>query len=88
MPLPEGSAGRGRRPQWPLAAAWAVSVASLLVITLLRRTAAHSSGTFLLAGRAGSLIVVLAYARLPRPGAAAPGRLPVSSGRRAVIARG
>lgn len=72
MPLPGGSAGRGRRPQWPLAAAWAVSVASLLVIALLPRTAAHAYGTFLLAGSAGSLIVVLVYARLLRRGAAPP----------------
>jgi hypothetical protein len=72
MPLPVRSAGRGRRPQWPLAAAWAVSVASLLVVALLPRTAAHAYGTFLLAGSAGSLIVVLAYARLLRRGAAPP----------------
>ena len=114
MPLPGGSAGRGRRPQWPLAAAWAVPVASLLVIALFRRTAAHAYGTLLLAGSAGSLIVVLVYARLLRWGrrrravtaaaqmtgtgrsrtccatsqTATPGRLPVSSGRRAVVARG
>ena len=72
MPLPGGSAGRGRRLQWPLAAAWAVPVASLLVIALLRRTAAHAYGTFLPAGSAGSLIVVLVYARLLRQGAAPP----------------
>jgi len=66
MPLPARSAGRCRRPQWPLAAAWAVSVASLLAVALLPRPAAHAYGTFLLAGSAGSMIVVLAYARLLR----------------------
>lgn len=54
----------GRRTQWPLAAAWAVSLASLVVIALLPRAEAHAFGAFLLAGSAGSLIVVLAYARL------------------------
>jgi peptidoglycan/LPS O-acetylase OafA/YrhL len=72
MPLPGHSAGHGRRPQWPLAAAWALSVASLLVIALLARPAAHTYGEFLLAGSTGSLIVVLAYARLPRRGMTPP----------------
>jgi hypothetical protein len=66
MPLPERSAGRDRRPRWPLLAAWAVSVASLVAIALLPRSAAHAYGMFLLSGSAGSLIVVLAYARLLR----------------------
>lgn len=66
MPLPADSAGRGRRPHWPLAAAWAASVAGLLVIALLPRTVAHAYGTFLLAGSAGALVVVLVYARLLR----------------------
>lgn len=72
MPHPGGSAGRGRRPRWPLAAAWAVSVATLPVIALVPRTAAHAYGTLLLAGSAGSLIVVLAYARLLRRETAPP----------------
>jgi hypothetical protein len=72
MPLPGDPAGRGRRPQWPLAAAWAVSAASLLVIALLPRPAAHAYGMFLLAGSAGSLIVILVYARLLRQGAPPP----------------
>ena len=66
MSHPDDSAGYGRRPQWPLAAAWVVSVASLVVIALLPRADAHEFGAFLLAGSAGSLIVVLAYARLLR----------------------
>jgi hypothetical protein len=72
MPFPGRSAGHGRRPQWPLAAAWAVSVASLLAVALLPRPAAHAYGTFLLGCSAGSLIVVLAYARLLRRGTAPP----------------
>lgn len=72
MPLPGDCAGRGRRVRWPLAAAWAVSVASLLVIALLPRTAAHAYGTFLLAGGAGALITVLVYARLLRRGTVPP----------------
>jgi hypothetical protein len=72
MPLPVRFAGRSGHPQWPLAAAWAVSVASLLVIALVPRTAAHAYGTFLLAGSAGSLTVVLVYARLLRRGAPPP----------------
>lgn len=74
MPLPGDSAGRGRRPQWPLAAAWAVSAASLLAVALLPRTAAHAYGTFLLAGSAGSLITALVYARLLRRGMTPPPR--------------
>lgn len=65
MPLPGDPAGRGR-PQWPLAAAWTVSVASLLVIALLPRAVTHAFGAFLLVGSAGALIVVLVYARLLR----------------------
>ena len=72
MPLRVLCAGHGRRPQWPLAAAWAVSVASLLTVALLPRPAAHAYGTFLLAGRTGSLTVVLAYAQLLRRGTAPP----------------
>ena len=72
MLLPARSAGHGRRPQWPLAAAWVVSVASLLAVALLSRPAEHTYGTLLLAGSAGSLIVVLAYARLLRRGSAPP----------------
>lgn len=72
MPHPGDSAGQGRRPQWPLAAAWAVSVASLVVVALLLRAEAHAFGAFLLAGSAGSLIVVLAYARLLRRGTPPP----------------
>ena len=68
MPLGRRPAGRDRRPQWPLAAAWAVSVADLVVVALLPRAAAHAYGAFLLAGSAGSMIVVLAYARLLRRG--------------------
>jgi hypothetical protein len=66
MPLPGDSAGRGRRPQWPLAAVWAASVASLLAVALLPRAAAHAYGMLLLAGSAGALITVLVYARLLR----------------------
>lgn len=68
MPHPGDSAGRGRPPQWPLAAAWAVSVASLAVIALLPRATAHAYGAVLIGCSAGALIVVLAYARLLRRG--------------------
>jgi hypothetical protein len=64
MPFQGRSAGLFRRPQWPLALAWAVSVAGLLAVALLPRAQAHALGAFLLAGSAGSLIVVVAYARL------------------------
>ena len=66
MPIPGHSAGHGRWPQWPLAAAWAVSVAGLLAVALLPRAAAHAYGMLLLVGSMGALIVVLAYARLLR----------------------
>lgn len=65
-------AGHGRRPHWPLAVAWVVSVASLLTVALLPRPAAHAYGTFLLAGSTGSLIVILAYTQLLRRGTAPP----------------
>lgn len=74
MPLPGDSAGRGRRPQWPLAAAWAASVAGLLVIALLPRAVAHAYGMLLLAGGTGALIVVLVYARLLRRSMTPPPR--------------
>jgi hypothetical protein len=61
----------GPRPQWPLAAAWAVSVASLLAVALLPRPAAHAYGTVLLAGSVGSLVAVLVYMRLLRQSMAA-----------------
>ena len=41
MPIPGHSAGHGRWPQWPLAAAWAVSVAGLLAVALLPRIPDH-----------------------------------------------
>jgi len=66
MLLPGRSAGHGRRPRWPLAAAWAVPAAGLLAIALLPRAQAHACGMFLMGGSAGSLIVVLIYARLLR----------------------
>ena len=69
---PEDSAGHGRRPMWPLAAAWAVAVAGLVVMALLPRAKAHALGAFLLVGSASSLIVVLAYARLLRRGTPPP----------------
>jgi len=72
MPHPGDPADRGRRRPWPLAAAWAVSVASLVVIALLPRAQAHAFGSLLLAGSAGSLIVVLAYARRLRRGMPPP----------------
>ena len=66
MPFPGPAFGRGQRPRWPLLAAWAVSIASLLAVALLPRPAAHVYGAVLLGCSAGSLIVVLAYARLLR----------------------
>ena len=66
MPFPGPAPGRGQRPRWPLLAAWAVSIASLLAVALLSRPAAHVYGAVLLGCSAGSLIVVLAYARLLR----------------------
>lgn len=72
MPHPGGSAGQGRRPQWPLAAAWAVSLASLFIVALLPRAQAHAFGALLLAGSVGALVVVLAYARLLRRGTPPP----------------
>ena len=65
MPFPGPAPGRGQRPRWPLLAAWAVSIASLLAVALLPRPA-HVYGAVLLGCSAGSLIVVLAYARLLR----------------------
>ena len=67
MPL-AGRAGRGRRLRWPLLAAWVVSVAILLAMALLPRPAARVYGAVLLGGSVGSLIVILAYARLLRRG--------------------
>ena len=72
MPLPARTAGHGRRPQWPLAAAWAASLASLVAVALLPRPAAHAYGLFLLAASAGALAVVLAYARLLSRGMTPP----------------
>jgi hypothetical protein len=46
MPFP--GAARGRRVRWPLLAAWAVSVASLVAAALLPRAAAHAYGAVLL----------------------------------------
>ena len=66
MPLAGRSAGHGRRLRWPLLAAWAVSVGSLLAVALLPRSAAHTYGMVLLGCSAGSLIVVLGNARLLR----------------------
>ena len=66
MPHPADSAGQGRRPQWPLAAAWVVAVATMVAIALLPRAQAHAFGAVLLACSAGALVVVLAYARLLR----------------------
>jgi hypothetical protein len=62
MPFPGPAPGRGPRPRWPLLAAWAVSIASLLAVALLPRSAAHIYGAVLLGCSAGSLIVVLASA--------------------------
>lgn len=66
MLLPGRSAGPGRRPLWPLAAAWAVPAASLLALALLPRAQARDCGMFLMGGSAGALIVVLIYARVLR----------------------
>jgi len=66
MPFPGSAPGWGQRPRWPLLAAWAVSVTSLLAVALLPRPAAHAYGVVLLGCSAGSLMVVLAYARLLR----------------------
>ena len=72
MPLPGRSAGHGRSPRWPLLAACVVSVASLVAVALLPRSAVHTYGMVLLGGSAGSLIVVLGYARLLRRGMPPP----------------
>ena len=64
MPFPGRWAGHGLRRQWPLAAAWAVAVASLLADALLPRAARHAYGMFLLVGSTGSLVAVVGYARL------------------------
>ncbi len=74
MPLPVRPGWQGRRPQWPLAAAWAVPVASLLAVALLPRPAAHTYGTVLLVGSVGSLVAVLLYLRLLRQSTAPPSR--------------
>jgi len=47
MPLPGRSAGHGRPPRWPLLAAWVVSVASLVAVALLPRSAVHAYGMVL-----------------------------------------
>jgi hypothetical protein len=72
MPLPGRSAGHGRPLRWPLLAAWVVSVASLMAVALLPRSAVHTYGMVLLGCSAGSLIVVLGYARLVRRGTTPP----------------
>ena len=66
MPLPGHSAAHGRSPRWPLLAACVVSVASLVAVALLPRSAVHTYGMVLLGGSAGSLIVVLGCSRLLR----------------------
>jgi hypothetical protein len=66
MPLPGRSAGHGRPRRWPLLAAWVVSVASLVAVALLPRSAVHTYGMVLLGCSASSLIVVLGYARMLR----------------------
>ena len=66
MPFPGCAPGRGQRPRWPLLAAWAASVASLLAVALPPRSAVHVYGAVLLGCSAGSLMVVLVYARLLR----------------------